>query len=549
MTGPVARHVASHLPEMAALQPGEPAVIVAHRRGWETVTFRELDEESAALAGAFSAAGLADGARVILMVRPSRQLFALTFGLLKAGAVPVLIDPGLGLRSLGEAIGEARPRGFVGVPAAHAARVALGWGRGSLERLVTVGPRLGWGGERYEDIVARGRQRSRQPPKEVQREALAAVLFTSGSTGPAKGVLYTHGMFAAQVEALRALYDIRPGERDVSTFPLFALFGPALGMTAIVPFMDASRPASADPRRIHEAITRWSATSLFGSPALVDRLGRFGVARGLHLASLRRVISAGAPVHPAVLERMARLLPRGAHVHTPYGATECLPVATISSEEVLSRTRALTASGSGVCVGRIAPDMAVRILRIEDGPLPDCGPDVLAPAGEVGEIAVSGPVVSAEYLARPEATRLHKARDPATGALWHRTGDLGRLDDTGRLWMCGRKSHRVATAGKLLFSVACEGIFNEVPGVRRSALVGVGAHGAQRPVLCVEPERRLSRAARRSLATSLLERARGFPQTASIERILFHPSFPVDIRHNAKIFREKLALWAQEQLR
>lgn len=263
------------------------------------------------------------------------------------------------------------------------------------------------------------------------------------------------------------------------------------------------------------------------------------------MKSLRRVLSAGAPVPVAVLRRWKELLPPGVQVHTPYGATEALPVATIGSDEILGETAALTEQGKGVCVGLPVPGMEVRIIRISEEPIPAWDDALVSPRGEIGEIVVRGPVVTREYFNRPAATALHKIADGET--IWHRMGDVGYLDEKGRLWFCGRKAHRVGSK----FTIPCEGVFNAHPAVLRTALVGV-----PEPVLCVEIDPALPRRERpdRNAASlkAFVEELRALGQrhdhTRDIATFLVHPAFPVDIRHNAKIFREKLAVWAAKRL-
>ena len=385
-------------------------------------------------------------------------------------------------------------------------------------------------------------------PAPVDPDETAAILFTSGSTGVPKGAVYTHAIFQAQVDLLRRTYDIRPGEVDLCTFPLFALFGPILGMTCVVPEMDATRPGHVDPTKIIEAILDFGVTNQFGSPALIRRVGDYGAKYGIKLPTLRRVISAGAPVPARVLETFAGLLKSGVQIYTPYGATESLPVCSIGSDEILGETRHATDRGAGVCVGRPVEGMRVELIAIQDEPISTWSDDLLVPEGEVGEIVVRGPVVTRSYFNRPEATALAKIDDPASGGFWHRMGDLGRRDERGRIWFCGRKSHRVQTAFGTLFTIPCEGIFNVHPEVARTALVGVGEPGKTKPILCVETKPTVSRGDWDRLREELLELGKTNPITREVTTILRHPSFPVDIRHNAKIFREKLAVWAARKL-
>lgn len=531
-------NIARHLVEMAQRQPHARAVIAPSGRDlhgrprYVQLTFRQLDAASNRLAHALGRKGIVRGMRVVMMVGPGLDFYSLAFALFKIGAVPVLIDPGLGLRNLGPSLAQAAPEGFIGVRKAQLARVIFGWCRSTIRVALTV-PR-----ELFEPYP------SRFEMAQTTADEVAAILFTSGSTGPSKGVVYTHGIFEAQLESLKRIYAIQPGEIDLPTFPLFGLFAPGLGLTTVLPDMNPTRPAKVDPRKIIEAIESFGVTSLFGSPALLRRVGEFGVARGLMLPTVRRVICAGAPVSAKVLETFSRLLTPGALIHTPYGATEALPVCSISHAEVLSETRAQTDRGEGVCVGWPVTGMRVAIIDVTDEPIPQWSEDLRLPPGTVGEIVVKGPVVTPEYCNRPEATAKAKIPDPS-GGLWHRMGDLGLIDESGRVWFRGRKAHRVVASTGTFDTIPCEAVFNTHPAVYRTALVGVGTGERRRPVLCVELAD--PRADQATVRAQLLETGQQFEHTREIRRVLFHPAFPVDIRHNAKIFREKLAAWAERQ--
>jgi acyl-CoA synthetase (AMP-forming)/AMP-acid ligase II len=538
-------NIAAHLPEMARRQP-DSAAIIFPKQG-RRMTFSELDRLSDKIARGLIGAGICRGVRTVLMVTPSPEFFALTFALFKVGAVPVLIDPGLGLKNLRQCLEEAEPLAFIGIPKAHLARMILGWGKKSLRILITVGPRLFWGGATLAELIEKGGPDAPFTLARTQHDDVAAILFTSGSTGVPKGAVYSHGNFAAQVEALRQVYDIRPGEIDLPTFPLFALFAPALGMTSVIPQMDFTRPGSVNPSNIINAIQNYGVTTMFGSPALINRVGRYGVEHGVKLPTLRRVISAGAPVPAAVLERFTSLLEPGVQVFTPYGATEALPVCSIGSDEILGTTRAITDAGGGVCIGRPVDGIRLEIIEISDEPVYSWDSSLRVPTGKIGEIIVQGAQVTRGYYNRPDSDHLSKIGDPETGSFFHRMGDLGGRDEDGRVWFCGRKSHRLETAAGRLFTIPCEAVFNTHPLVFRTALVGVGVPGDQKPVLCVELEKGV-KADREAVRAELLVIARDHIHTHAIETILFHPGFPVDIRHNAKIFREKLAVWAARRL-
>jgi acyl-CoA synthetase (AMP-forming)/AMP-acid ligase II len=548
-------NVAMHLPAAACERPHALAVVCPtgrsrSRQAYTHLTCRQLDDESNRIARGLHSIGVRRGMRTVLMVPPSLEFFALTFALFKLGAVLVLIDPGMGARHLGRCLGEAEPEAYIGVRKAHVARLVLRWAP-SVRITVGVGSRL-FCQYSLQNVTTLGDSElsttNREVPADVAADDNAAILFTSGSTGIAKGAIYTHGIFAAQVDVLRRLYDIRPGEIDLATFPLFALFAPALGMTAVVPDMNPTRPARVHPPNIIRAIEDLGVSNLFGSPALLNALGRWGVRHHVKLPSLRRVVSAGAPVPAAVIERMTKMLNPEAEVFTPYGATECLPVASIGSREILAETRYKTDAGAGVCVGRPVPGVEVAIIPIGDEPIAAWDPSLALPTDQVGEITVSGPFVTTAYHARPQATRLAKIVEQS-GTVWHRMGDVGYLDERGRLWFCGRKSHRVTTPVGTLYTIPVEAVFNTHPAVYRTALVGIGPPGKQTPIVCVELEESARRIDRKQLTRELLEIGAEHEHTRSVRTVLYHNSFPVDVRHNAKIFRERLTVWAAKRLK
>jgi len=570
-------NIASHLKDMAQHHPDQLAVLFpASRDGtgrtkYSSFTYKKLDEESDFLAAGLDEIGIGRGVKTVLMVPPSLEFFSLTFALFKVGAVPVLVDPGIGIKNLGKCLAEAEPEAFIGITKAHIARLLFGWGKQSLKQLVTVGRRFGWGGHNLPKVAEIGRIRQTNAVKVDQQwqaanteiDETAAILFTSGSTGVPKGAVYSHGNFTAQVAALKQAFGIEPGEIDLCTFPLFGLFAPALGMTAVIPRMDFTKPARVDPREIAEPIARFGVNNLFGSPALLNRVGRdwrptikkdqqpsqasFDVSQKWF--TLRRVLSAGAPVSPAILERFSRYLSSESQIYTPYGATESLPVAVIGSHEILQETRHLTAQGAGTCVGRPVESVDVRIIGVTDQPISEWSEQLCLPQGKIGEIVVHGSMVTQQYYKRPDLTAIAKIHDPTTGRMRHRMGDVGYFDDQGRLWFCGRKSHRVVTTNQTYFTEPIEGIFNAHPAVFRTALVGFVRAGNTEPVLCVEREPEQSSSDERRLTdqeliAELRELGARFELTRSIQTFLFHRSFPVDIRHNSKIFREKLAVWA-----
>jgi acyl-CoA synthetase (AMP-forming)/AMP-acid ligase II len=551
-------NIAATLRETARRFPSQAAIICPNGRDrfgrpvLAPITFAGLDRESDSLARGMSGMGIGVGQRLVLMVRPGVEFIALTFALFKVGAVVVLIDPGMGPRRVFRCLDLVEPDGFVAVPPVHALRL-FSVGQFPRARLnITVGRRWFWGGATYDSLLKAlnpGGPASRSVPAPgspfelapTKRTDPAAIIFTSGSTGQAKGVVYEHGMFAAQVEALRDYYGVEPGGIDLPGLPLFALFNSAMAVTTVVPEMDPSRPAQVDPAKIVAAIHGQGVTQGFGSPAIWNRVGRHCQERGIAFPTLRRVFSAGAPVPVAVLERMkATLVAPAAEMHTPYGATEALPVTSITATEVLTRTADKTRQGAGTCVGVPFPTIRLKIVEIADRPLCSMADVRELPTGEVGEIIVQGDVVTREYFRRPDATAA--AKIPDGDRFWHRMGDVGYLDETGSLWFCGRKSQIVETPKGRMFTDCVEPIFNTHPRVARCALVGIGPKPRQTPVIVVETEAAESK----NLIAELRELAKSNANTRSIDRFLVYPgSLPVDVRHNTKINREQLAAWAE----
>jgi acyl-coenzyme A synthetase/AMP-(fatty) acid ligase len=543
-------NVADRLRESARAYPQQVAIAEPKGEGrYRQITFAEFDAEVDRLARGLIASGARPGMRIVLMVPMGIQLIALVFAMLRAGLVMILVDPGMGRSNLLACLEEAKPEGFVAIPLVQAIRAVLRRRFPAAKFLVTVGWRWFWGGLTLSAVRKKGTKTSEQTLPVTRAQDPAAIIFTTGSTGPPKGVLYEHRQFDQQVVEIRDFYGIKPGEIDVPGFPLFALFNAAMGVTTVIPQMDFTRPAKADPRKIIAAITDWKATQAFGSPALLNVVGHYCREHNLSLPTLKRVLSAGAPVPPHVLWHMKQAIALDGDVHTPYGATEALPIASMPASELLAETVPLTNQGKGTCVGRPFPGIRWKAIAIDDGPLKDIRDTREVSRDEIGELMVSGPVVTRQYVTRTDANALHKVADGKS--FWHRMGDVGYFDDQGRFWFCGRKAHRVTTSRGVMFTICCEAIYNQHRNIYRSALVGVGEPGNQRPVIIAEPwpdRFPESASGERELVEELISLGKKSELTQSINDVFVMKALPVDIRHNAKIFREKLAVWAAKKL-
>lgn len=535
----------------AARSPDQIAVAEPNgqRSGdFRTMTFTELDRYSSQIAIGVRNRGVKPGTKLSLMVPPGIEFVAWVFGLLKAQAQLVLIDPGMGRSNMLQCLAAAEPEGLVGIRLAHLIRRLF---RRRLPKCLNnfvVGP-SGFSGALPTESFRQLDSAAFESPTH-DRETPAAIIFTSGSTGVPKGVLYRHRQFIEQAEQIQSYFQISPGGTDVSGFPLFALFNAAMGTTTVFPRMDATRPAAVKPANILAAVSHFQANQSFGSPALWNTVSKGCRQTGERIPTLRRVLTAGAPVPAHVLRRVREVIAPEGDVFTPYGATEALPVACIESREVLGETAAETAKGRGICVGRRFPKINWRLIAITDEPLMQIDQVRAVETGEIGELIVSGPVVSDRYVTRTEANAFHKIADGER--FWHRMGDVGYFDAQERFWFCGRKSHRVQTRQGTLFTIPCEAILNNHPKIYRSALAGVGRPGEQVPVLISEPWPEhwpRTRRGQDQLLDELRQLATGAKLTADIKHFFLLRALPVDTRHNSKIFREKLAVWAGRKLK
>jgi olefin beta-lactone synthetase len=544
-------NVASRLRTQSERFPSQIAIATptsrfrsGQQRRYHTISLSDLERRSSAIAVGLQGMGIGPGMRIGLLVRFGEDFITLVFALLKVGATMVLVDPGMGRKNLVRCLEATQPDGFIAIPMAHAVLKILSHRFPKAKKNVLVGrwlpglPSLTLARLENEDA-----SRYRDPIGDWNAES--AIIFTTGSTGPPKGVLYTHKTFLSQIDLIAAGYGIEPGGVDLSCFPLFGLFNAVMGTTTILPDMDPTRPADVDPPRLLDAIDQWQINQSFGSPALWNRMGNYCQDTGRRMPTLKRVLSAGAPVPPTVLQMIRNAMHPEGVMYTPYGATEALPIASIESRSVLEETAQMTREGKGTCVGSRFPSIEWKIIKISDAPMHSVEETESLPKGMIGELIVSGPVISERYVTRVEQNALHKLRDG--DRLWHRMGDVGYLDEQDRFWFCGRKSHRVETAQRTLHTEPIEAIANTHNDIYRSALVGTGQAPDQNPLLILEPKARgIDPATLNAEVQSILA---SHETTNMVKRVVVYPSkLPTDIRHNSKIFREELTKWANRTL-
>ena len=535
-------NIAQTLSDTARLLGSRAAVTEAG--SGRTCSFSELDLYADRYGSYLKAEGVKSGDRVILMVRPSIDFIALAFSLFRIGAPVILIDPGMGYKNLLKCIENVKPDFLVGIPVVVGLSLIYPAKFRSVRKRFCCGSFLG-----IEKFDIRRKLEDEAPsfqPFAPDETSLAAIIFTTGSTGPPKGVRFEHSIFAAQLDKIKSYYEIGPGDIDQPGFPLFALFSTALGAQAVIPDMDPTKPARVDPQKFVRSIQDYQVTYSFGSPAIWRVVSRYCKQNNIRCQSLKKVLMAGAPVGGELIRQVFDIMPENGEIHTPYGATESLPIVSIEGHVIVAETWAETQKGKGTCVGSPLPGISLKIIEATDSVLRDLTDCTILGSGQIGEIIVKGDVVTSAYDGNEEQNLASKIKDE--DGFWHRIGDVGYLDDVGRLWFCGRKAHRVFSRQGIMYTICCEALINCHPDVFRAALVGIATEpGYQIPVIIVELHKPITRSQKDILA-EVRDICAASGLLANVEHILVHDSFPVDIRHNAKIFREKLSEWAQTQV-
>ena len=524
-------NIASHLANASDLSPNQPAIISAKRGEFKTRSFLELNTEVQLCATYLSKMGIGPGDQVLLAVKPGYQLILIAFSLFYLGAVPIIIDPGMGLRPFLNCIRNTKPSALIGVSLIHWMRKFIPSPFRSVTKRVVVRSK------HFLKAIKKIQPTASIPPAHTLADELAAIVFTSGSTGTPKGVSYSHRVFAAQINHLKEDFGIEKGERDLATLPIFALFNPALGVTSVIPEMNPRKPAAADPQQLTDAIHEFEITTAFTSPIIGKKIAYSCDSRNITLPKINRFFLAGAPAHPSLIKRLSQVIPNGS-VIIPYGATEALPISYADHNDINILSDSI-AKGDGSCLGRPLPGNSVQILPITFSPFESgvhCPKEL--PRGEVGEICVSGSVVSKEYFRMPGATVDSKFNNGK--AHFHRMGDLGYFDSEGLLRFRGRKAERIISKDGPIDSEQCEPIINGLEGISNSALIGLGEKPHQKPCLVVEVLPQIKKSELPTIKKLVLQTLRAHLPAFSFSHVVFEKSLPVDSRHNVKIHRLSL---------
>ncbi|MFE4196711.1 alpha/beta fold hydrolase [Paenarthrobacter sp. NPDC056912] len=527
--------------------------MAADGKAGRSLSWQELNRNILDLAAGLKEAGVGSGSRVSLMVTPGVDLTVALYACLRLGAVVVVADAGLGTKGLSRAVKGATADFLIGIDKALMAASVFGWpGRRISVRDLAAGRRRMLGVETSLTTLARrgAGSDSVRPMEAVDPSAPAAVLFTSGSTGPAKGVLYTHRQLVGMRDTLAETFGIRSGARLVAGFAPFALLGPALGAVSVTPAMDVTAPRTLTARALADAVAAIDASVVFASPAALRNVlathNELPADGHTALAGVQLLLSAGAPIPEPLLADVQRLLPR-ASLRTPYGMTEALPVTDISLEEIQAADAEAAAgtvngAGNGVCVGKPVHGASVAVAALAaDGSAH--GSQAVVEPGVTGEILVRAPHVKEAYD-RLWLTQRESVSLPG----WHRTGDVGHFDAAGRLWVEGRLAHVVTSPGAVVTPVGAEQAIERLDCIRLAAVAGVGPAGTQAVVAVVEtvPPARKAGPAGPQVAGRV--RRAALDAGVKVSAVLAVPALPTDIRHNAKIDRTRLSSWASRVL-
>ncbi len=537
--------VADLVLEVARADPDRVASVQTTRRRdgslvYQERTYGELSDRAERLAVGLRAAGIREGTRCSFMVPPSFDALVLGTALFRVGAVLVGIEPfSHGLRRVTRCLERVGPEVFFGTPRAHLAKRVFGWGKSTVRQQYVVDGR--WPGVKSLDDLLADTVPAEPTPSNVKPDEPAVIAFTTGSTGMPKPTVLRQRNFAAMVELVKDQWSLGDGGDvvDMPTFPMFWIIALSSGGQVVVPPMDFTMkgPGDADPDALLRTIEERGVRSMFASPALLRNLSAHARKKSSTTPTARRIVVGGAEVRGPLYAAVRDMLGPDGELYSNYGATEALPLCEIDGTTVLGETWERTERGEGLCVGHALPGVELRIVPAAEEPIADIGDVEALPPGEIGEVVARSPHISEDYFRDPTATAANKIADP-DGSVWHRLGDVGSLDEQGRLWLGGRRSHRVITPDKVYLPLQVEPVVETHPAVRRAALVAVPHAGSVVPVVCIERDREDRDAA--AVATELRTLLDRYDATQGLTKFADVRRLPVDRRHNAKIDRPAL---------
>ncbi len=543
-------NISSFLQQHAGTQPFKRAVVYPEGRdtndrlAYTQLTFRQLDQESDCMASGLGDVGVTHCTRVVLVVKPGLVFFSLIYALFKQGAIPILVDPAMGLKGILECLKLAKPDVFIGLPQIHLLRIIFPGYFKTVKTHITIGQRLFLKSFSLNQLLKVPWKRHVIP--EPYEDDAALLIYTKDSKGQTKGAAYSYGNLVSQAREITSHFNITEHDINLSTIPLFSILYPALGVTAIVPVIDKAGKKSSDSWENIETLIDQGVTSLVLAPAHLHQTAQYIKENKISVSSLKRVISVGEPLNPSQIEHIASHLSEDAEVHALYCTGDAAPITWIDNKEIHEDTKELSEKGFGNCIGRPVVKNNVNLIKITDDPIEQWSEDLVVSRGDTGEIVVKLGLVSDNECSIPEQNTLDKIHEADN--VWLRTGDLGWMDKGDRIWYCGKKHQRIITQNATLFTIPCETIFNTHKSVSQSTIVGVGPIGGKKPVICVELEKE-NMLSKEEIEEELLALAKKYIITKHIDTVLFPISMPMHNEHSLDPVREKLTAWAEKQLK
>ncbi len=543
-------NISSLLQQHAHLQPFKRAVMYPESRdandraAYTQLTFRQLDQESDCMASGLGDIGVIRGTKVVLMARPGLVFFSLIYALFKKGAIPILVDPAMGVKGILACLKLAKPEVFIGTPQSHLLRIIFPGYFKKIKIYISLGQRLFLKGFSLNQLLKVPWKR--QVIQETHEDDAALVIYTKDSEGQINGAAYSHGNLVSQTGEVKSHFSINEHDINMSAVPLYSILGPALGVTAIIPAMDEAGKKLSDPWDIIETVIDQGVTSMVSSPAHLQQMTQYIRENKIRVTSLKRVISMGEPLNPSQIEHFASHLSEDTEIHTLYCIRDAVPITWIDSNEIHEDTKELSEKGFGNCIGRPFVKSNVNLIEITDESIEQWSDDLIISRGDTGEIVVKQGLVSDNECNMPEQNTMDKI--PEGDYVWLRTGDLGWMDKEERIWYCGKKHQRIITQDTTLFTIPCETIFNTHKSVSQSTMVGIGPVGEKKPVLCIELEEE-NILSKEEVEEELLILAKKYIITKHIDTVLFPSSMPMDNGYSLDPVREKLTIWAEKQLK
>ncbi len=515
--------------ETVQKSPQKKALIIPGLFSDKEFNFDDLYKKTLGYQNFFFQKGIRENDLVAIFLSPGVEFIACTFALFSLGATPLFMDPGMGIKKVLKNLRTSGPKVII------AENIVLG--------ILIISPKI----PSLRFTISKNQlqmiDEKSSPLYFTSQNNQAAILFTSGATGPPKGVCYTHQMFLEQIKQIQNYFKIKTTDIDYPAFPLFALFTLCMGVTVVIPSINPTRPGSCSPKKVLTEIKKYKVTILSGSPAIWDVVSSFQKANPHYQNNcneVKTVIMFGAPVSTKIHQTFLPYLPNG-DIFTPYGATESLPVSCASGRQILNNYSSLTEIGAGTFIGKVFPHVRIKILPYKERLA--INKNLKKPL-EFGELWVSSLTTSKEYLKLPEENKLSKMKDE-DGTIWHKMGDLAAVDEQNNLWFHGRIPHAMKINQGIYTSISCEEIFNQHKDTKRSALIQLNS--GKMAVVIESPTLFNSNLKKRlNMKKELKSLAKNYSHTETIEHFYFSKKFPVDIRHNIKINREELKQMAQE---